>query len=529
MNKYLRPPRPSLAPNSTGLRAALLCAGLGAALGLPLAASAAAVVPGDLLVTASTYIDPGFAIGATLPNGAGVGAVAASAFCGNASCSVNVWNNATVDANFGVTSGITLQSLNASSGTLDGSLDLTAVAAAQGIQLVTSFASKSELAINLTPDGRGLTFMGYQSTGGLLDISNSQAPGAIEPGNTDTAAATARTVAQFNLGTQALQQTVTGAYTGNNGRAAVLGSNGNYYTVGNAGNGNGGTVVTNGTGVQLVVPGSGPTQNNVGAFSIAQYGYPADKTPKDSNYRGLTVFNNTLYVTKGSGSNGINTVYQVGTAGSLPAAGNATPVTILPGFNTQLAKTDAMTPHPFGLFFANASTLYVADEGSGLATDFGANPTTQAGGLQKYSLVGGTWMLDYTLTGSLIGSSYTVQGTGTLAGSALNVTTDGLRNLTGKVNADGTVTLYAATSTEGSALGDAGADPNKIVAITDTLSFTSGVQAAGEDYTTLETAQLGQVLRGVALAPVPEPAGQALLAAGLAALGFVVRRRKAAR
>ena len=96
---------------------------------------------------------------------------------------------------------------------------------------------------------------------------------------------------------------------------------------------------------------------------------------------------NTLYVSKGSGSNGINTVYQVGTAGSLPAAGTSTPISVLPGFNTASAKTDTNGPHPFGLYFANSTTLYVADEGSGAATDFGTSPTTQAGGLDKYSLV----------------------------------------------------------------------------------------------------------------------------------------------
>ena len=73
-----------------------------------------------------------------------------------------------------------------------------------------------------------------------------------------------------------------------------------------------------------------------------------------------------------------------------------------------------MTPAPFGLWFANADTLYVSDEGPGGA---GPNPF---GGLEKWSLMGSTWKLDYTLTGTLIGSSYTIPGFGT-------VTNDGLR------------------------------------------------------------------------------------------------------
>jgi hypothetical protein len=206
-------------------------------------------------------------------------------------------------------------------------------------------------------------------------------------------------------------------------------------------------------------------------------------------------------------------------------------MTVLPGFSTALAKATptAASPidHPFGLFFANSSTLYVADEGSGSTADLtGGTTPFELGGLQKYSLVGGTWQLDYTLRGSLMGSSYSVNGTGSLAGDSLTTNVDGLRNLAGKVNANGTVTLYAVTSTIGSNLGDAGADPNQLVAITDTLGDTSASQVTGENYTVLETAALGQVLRGVAVAPVPLPAAVWMLLSGFGCLGFAVRRKR---
>jgi hypothetical protein len=94
------------------------------------------------------------------------------------------------------------------------------------------------------------------------------------------------------------------------------------------------------------------------------------------------------------------------------------------------------------------------------------------------------------------------------------------------VNANGTVTLYAVTSTEGSVLGDAGADPNQIVALTDTLADTSAAQASGENFTVLDTAALGQVYRGVALAPVPLPASAWLFLAGLGGVGVGARRRR---
>lgn len=492
---------------------------------------------GDLIVSSSTYTDTGFAAGTALPyNASGTGststlnATAGSGFCANSNCSSNVWTNVATDANFGITSGIFLQNVNTTTGAVDNTVNVTQLAANEGINLVTSFSSKSELAINFSPDGGSLTFMGYNSTVGQFDVSNSNTPGSLEPGNTDIATATYRAVGQISLATNALQVTTTNAYNGNNGRAAIATGTGSYYLVGNAGNGNGSAQTTANTGVQLLSAAStnGGLGSNaqVGYFNTTQVGNPADKQPKDNNFRGETVYNNTLYVSKGSGSNGIDTVYQVGAAGSLPAAGASTPINVLPGFNTSPAKTDTAGPHPFGVWFANASTLYVADEGSGATTDFGSSPTTQAGGLEKYSLVNGTWQLDYELKGSLIGSSYTVGGLGSLAGDSLTTTTDGLRNLTGKVNANGTVTLYAVTSTAGSVLGDSGADPNQIVSITDSLSATSANQVSGENFSVLDTAALGQVYRGVAVAPVPLPASAWLLFAGLGGLGVAGRRKR---
>lgn len=523
--------------NKSILRAALPASlAAGCLLSLPAAAQQAlGDYSGDLIVSTSNYTDAGFAAGIALPyNAAGTGttstlnAIAGSAFCASSNCSSNVWNNDTTDANFGITSAIVLQDVNTRTGAVDNSVNVTQLAAAAGINLATSFSSKSELAINLSSNGSSLTFMGYNSSVGQLDVSNSNTPGSLEPGNTDIQTATYRAVAQLSLSTNALQVTTTNAYNGNNGRAAIAVGNGQYYMVGNAGNGNGSTQTTANTGVQLLTAsatnGGLGTNTVVGQFNTTQVGNPADKAAKDNNYRGETVFDNTLYVTKGSGSNGIDTVYQVGTAGTLPAAGTSTPITVLPGFNTSPAKTDTTGPHPFGIFFANATTLYVADEGSGSSTDFGADPTTQAGGLDKYSLVNGAWKLDYELKGNLIGSSYTVNGTGSLAGDSLSTTVDGLRNLTGKVNANGTVTLYAVTSTEGSVLGDSGADPNQIVAITDTLSDTSSGQVTGENFQVLDTAALGQVYRGVAVSPVPLPAAAWLLLSGLGALGLVRRR-----
>ncbi len=470
----------------------------------------------NLVVSRSVYQGTAntVTIGQTLPGG-GV-AVANGLY-------PTVFNNAKPDGSFGVTSPIFLDQITTSG------KPVSTLAIAPSL-VTTSFPSKSELALNLTPDGTGLTFIGYNTGINQLDVSNSNTPGIIEPGNPVTTTPTYRVVAQVNAD-GSIQTTTTNAYPGNNGRAAALGSNGVYYTAGNAGNGNGSTDVAAAAGVQIVFPGQNATSatpgtTQVGNFNITQYGYPADKSAKDNNFRGLTIFDNTLYVTKGSGGNGINTVYQVGNAGSLPDPANAAnaPITILPGFNTLLAKDPTNTSYPFGIWFANANTLYVADEGSGVAADAAKSTTA---GLQKWSLVNGVWNLLYVLQDGLdLGVPYSVAG----LDPALNPATDGLRNLTGRVNADGTVSLFAITSTV-SASGDQGADPNKLVAIADLLSNKTVAGAAGEKFTTIDQTKAGEVLRGISFAPsiaaVPEPSE--IAGTAVAGMGMLILLRRRSR
>lgn len=401
----------------------------------------------------------------------------------------NVFNNDIVDGSFGITSPIFLDQITAG-GALISSLPIP------GSLVSTSFSSKSELALNLSPDGARLTFMGYVAVPNTVDVSNSNTPGVVDPTNPVGTSFYRAVVQVYKNG--GIHVTNTNAYSGNNGRAAIF-ANGVYYTVGNANNGGGTPAdVINSTGVQIVTPfQTAGTPLKVGAFSATQYGFKADKLGKDDNYRGLTVFNNTLYVTKGSGGNGINTVYQVGTPGTLPAVATAsnTPITILPGFPVTLAKTAGINDlYPFGIWFANANTLYVADEGDGNLADAAI---AQKSGLQKWVLVNGTWHMAYVLRNGLnLGTPYAVPNYPT----ALNPATDGLRNITGRVNGDGTVTVWGVTSTV-STNGDQGADPNKLVAITDVLANTDPSVAATEQFSTLRTAAAGEVFRGVSFAP----------------------------
>ncbi len=478
---------------------------------------AQAFTPGNLLVSRAVYVGTSTTItnGQALPSGGTAVTNGVYPF---------VFNNAQPDPSFGITAPIYLDQITPTGG-LVSTLPINIDPLNGG--LVTSFSSKSELSLTLSSDGHALTFMGYVANTNQLDVSNSNTPNHVDPTNPDTQTFQ-RAVAMLDY-SGALQVTPVDAYSGNNGRSAVLVNNANgvagsnyYYMVGNAGNGSGTepSLLVDDTGLQMTTPGGGPETTVVGTqhgspgnnngyeygYSVVQNGFAADKSGKDDNLRGLTLFNNTLYVTKGSGGNGIDTVYQVGTVGTVPtpATASSTAINILSGFPVDSAKSNSANFFPFGVWFANTSTVYVADEGDGVYGDAASDANA---GLEKWALSNGTWTLQYTLQQGLnLGVPYVVPGypTGTNSQSGLPWAPqpDGLRNITGMVNTDGTVTIYGVTSTV-SGSGDQGCDPNQLVVITDTLSYTSATQAASEQFTVIKSAAAGEVLRGVQFVPTP--------------------------
>ena len=494
---------------------------------------AGSLTPGNLLVSTSVYqTAPNIVAGTTqLPPGCSGGTCKTAVAGGTYPY---VFNNISADAAFGVTEPIVLQQLT-TAGTPVSSLTVpnstTPGVGATDDQMVTSFSSKSEIALNLSTDDQDVTFMGYTAPVGAVDVSNSNTPAAVDATN-PVSSSSYRAVASLDQNSN-FQFTETNAYSGNNGRSAILNSAGNViYAAGNAGNGNNpepsGVVL--GGGAQILTPSGQPESAQtpgaptpVGNFNVTQLGDAADKSAKDDNFRGMTVSGDVIYMTKGSGSNGVDTVYFIDTSGGscptgtgLPAPSAALPTSstlsfstsnaglgltsanpglaptnmcVLKGFPTGLAKsaTDA-SDYPFGLWFANPTTLYVADEGAGDATfSSGTNSYTAAAasttaGLQKWVFNAATnqWNLAYTLQSGLdLGQPYTVPGypTGNNTtqggkGGPWAPATDGLRNITGQVNSDGTVTIWGVTSTV-SGSGDQGADPNQLVSITDQVGATT--------------------------------------------------------
>src|ERR1700735_1905825 len=353
--------------------------------------------PGNLVVSRSVYDNNAnnIAVGTQLPPNCAK-TVGPCAPATNNGLYPFVFNNDIPDPSFGITSKIFLDQITPF-GMLLNSLEvpnsLQGNVRSGSNQLVTSFSSKSEIALNLSTDGKLLTFMGYVAPVNTIDASNSNTPGAVDPTNPVginffRAVGTVDSNGKFTF-------TETNAYSGNNGRAAVLNNTRGanfFYTAGNAGNGSNpqpnGVIL--GAGAQFIDPTTAPESfqtptapTPLGSFSVTLLGDKADQVGQDDNFRGLTIFDNVVYFTKGSGSNGVNTVYFVDTTGTacpkgvgIPAAGATLPTVplsydpatlqttglpnnmcILPGFPTVLAKSATSVNFPFGIWFADANTI----------------------------------------------------------------------------------------------------------------------------------------------------------------------------
>lgn len=289
---------------------------------------------------------------------------------------------------------------------------------------VASGTATSEGGLTISPDGRYITITGYNAATGTTGIAAT------------TSANVARTVAIIDTttGNTTYTRLDTASFSGNNIRSAV--SDGTNIWAAGANSGVRFTTAGNGTTVQL--------------------------STTSTNNRQVNIFNGQLYVTSGSGS--IRTA-SVGTG--TPTTSGQT-IANLPG--------TASTGSPYQYFFADLSatvagvdTLYIADDSAGL---------------QKFALVGGSWVARGTV------------GTGTNA----------YRGLTATVNA-GVVTLFAT------------GNGTSLVTLTDSSGYNANLTGS---VTTLAAAGTNTAIRGIGYIPVPTPGSLALLGLG----GLVAARRR---
>ena len=146
----------------------------------------------------------------------------------------------------------------------------------------------------------------------------------------------------------------------------------------------------------------------------------------------MEIFNGQLYLDSAASATPNVAIFGVATVGSGLPTGASSP-TLLNGMS-------ATAGSPYDYWFADANTLYVADDR--VNTD---------GGLQKWTLSSGTWSLAYTKNIDTANDGFD----------------NGLRGLQGSVDESGNVTLFA-TSTWGN-----GTVSNFLVGMTDTVSNTN--------------------------------------------------------
>lgn len=275
-------------------------------------------------------------------------------------------------------------------------------------------SSTSEGFLNISENGLYLLLAGYSAAPGTLAVP------------TTPAATTPRVIARVDLGGVIdTSTTLPDAYNGTPAVPPATSFNGNPRAAAST------------NGVDIWTSGNGTSGSN--GVRYVPFGGNASvglNLGAPGNTRVVSLYNGNLYTSSAS------TVYlgvcQIGTG--LPTAPGQ-PVTLLPGFPTTTVPP-ATTPSAYDFYFANPTTLYVADD----------RAQASGGGIQKWELIAGTWTLQYTLSG----------GTG-------------YRGLTGQT-VSGTTTLWATSG-------------NLLVSVVDT--------GAASTFSTLITAQTNTALRGL--------------------------------
>lgn len=414
-----------------------------------------------------------------------------------------------------------------SSATLAGSLMLPQTSTPGGNYAVSGeYGSSSEGTLQLSGNGQYLTIMGYATNAdaynSAYDPNGSGTALAQSPNNGVGGANIARVIALVGAdGSVNSTTAISNVFNQNNPRSVYTANGTSFYISGQGNKDN--------TGGVFYVP-------NVGAGTATAITGQDTFSKSNGNYnqdtRDVQIVNGQLIASVDTTEGNVKDGYNIDRVGTLGAAGNPPTTTLnaaptaLPGINGAISLSNgngnslngssgSVYLSPEGFFFANSSTLYIADSGDPKngSTSGSGNGGPGDGGLQKWSLVSGHWQLDYTLSAGL-GLVANDNDAGTGHGVS------GLLGLTGKV-VNGNVELFATSYV----MGDT--DQTYLYGISDVLANTQASQASGETFTTLEAAAADTEFRGVSFAPVtpvPLPPGLPLFVGGLAIFGLAARR-----
>ncbi len=407
------------------------------------------------------------------------------------------------------------------------SLQLPQNFSAANVPVSAEYGSSSEGTLQLSGAGQYLTIMGYGINANAFNANPTQygVPG----------------------GELAQSGSLTGqSYTPVPRVVGLIDANGNINSTTalyNIFNGNNPRSTYTADGVNIYVSGQGTSGDATGGVFFTMLGDSSaiasitgddGGTNESQDTRTVQIANNTLYVSMDSKTGSYNRSY-IGTLGSPPytttyscatAPGGACPTdvpngpSLLTGFGNTggtgrvkltAAETNGINVSgeyinlsPSNYFFASSTVLYVADTGSPKNTS-ADNETTYslcgAGGLQKWVNVSGTWTWEYTLYQGLNLVKNPNSKSGDTTCSTNTDGTTGLYGLTGVVNSDGSVNLYATNYTI------ADLDPTFLYGITDCLAATTAGGSSGScttgqtTFTQLTAAPSDSNFKGVSLAP----------------------------
>lgn len=426
---------------------------------------------------------------------------------------------------------------NGTTATAAGSLVLPQTTVGANSAISGEYGSASEGILQRSVNGQYLTIAGYGVNANTFNSAPSTTYGTSALGQTTSLTAAqqtgtpvttvARVIALIGAnGSVDTTTALTGVFNQNNPRSVATVDGSSFYVSGQGASKTDPTqgvfLASRGATTATAIDNSTDTR----VVSIANTGsgnqlyVSRDYNPPGS---GAQNFTNVSRLTNGSGglptsSSGLVTTHITPPASPLSSGGNNGSINLTASLangvnNSRIGSFVYLSPEQY--FFANSTTLYVAD--SGQPKNGNANKAALGeGGLQKWSLVNGNWVLDYDLVKglSLVNNANANANNPTAPGVT------GLFGLTGQV-VNGQVELFATS------YGLNELSPSYLYQISDTLSFTSIGQAGNEQFNTLYAAGPGESIRGVSFAPaVPEPSTWTMLIAGFAAIGFLGYRRR---